>query len=194
MVQSQSDEAETVLLFLCLFIIYSGTTIFCLIRLLKLHKFNPQWRKAQIFYVLVLLQIALRSVCLLVLATNLNDLSQTLTFLLISIPDSLFLISYILLIWQLASLFFFFPHLEPIFKEFHRETLQQIQKQQGRPRTYGLCNHFCNQPDRNFFPASGWGGFHSDCRRRVRLVKYRNAMHEFSYHAGIGNTVLWCSA
>lgn len=74
---------------------------------MKLHKFDPKWRKAQIFYVLVLIQVAVRSACLLVLASKLQDLSTTITYLLISTPDSLFLISYILLIWQLVSLYYF---------------------------------------------------------------------------------------
>ena len=101
---SSSTDTST-LLFLCLFIIYSATTGFCFVRIIKLHKFDPRWRKAQVFYVLVLIQVALRSVCMLVLSSQLSDLSSTGMYLLISTPDSLFLITYIILIWQLTSLF-----------------------------------------------------------------------------------------
>lgn len=104
---SKNSEAASVLLFFCLFIVYSATTVFCLSRIIKLHHFAPQWRKAQIFYVLVLVQVALRSICMLILAIQQSEISTDIMFLLISIPDTLFLISYILLIWQLSALFYF---------------------------------------------------------------------------------------
>ena len=112
---SSSSEAASVLLFFCLFIIYAGTTAFCLIRILKLHKFSPEWRKAQYFYVQVLLQVALRAVCMLILSAQQKDLSSEIMFLLILTPDSLFLLSYVLLIWQLGSVYYF-AHFEDQMK------------------------------------------------------------------------------
>ena len=125
---SSDSETETTLLFLCLFIIYSGTSIFCLLRILKLHKFAPQWRKAQIFYVLVLIQVIFRAACLLIIASQMEDLSETMMYLLISTPDTLFLISYAILIWQLISLFYFAHIIDQSKQTF-------ISKISKRPRT-----------------------------------------------------------
>lgn len=113
---SSSDEAASVLLFFCLFIVYAGTSAFCGLRLVKLHKFSPQWRKAQYFYVLVFLQALLRAICMLILSAQQGDLSTDVMFILIMSPDSLFLISYILLIWQLTSVFYF-AHIEDQMKK-----------------------------------------------------------------------------
>lgn len=108
---SSDEETASVLLFFCLFIVYAGTTIFCLLRIIKLHKFAPDWRKAQFFYVFVLLEVSLRTTCMIILASQQEDLSETVMYLLISTPDSLFLLAYVLLIWQLVSLYFF-AHIE----------------------------------------------------------------------------------
>ena len=113
---SDSDEAASALLFFCLFIVYAGTSAFCGLRLAKLHKFSPEWRKAQFFYVLVFLQALLRAICMLILSAQQSDLSTEVMFLLITTPDSLFLISYILLIWQLTSVFYY-AHIEDQMKK-----------------------------------------------------------------------------
>jgi tRNA A-37 threonylcarbamoyl transferase component Bud32 len=108
---STENEATSTLIFLCLFIIYAGTSIFSFTRIIKLRKFERKWRKTQIFYILVLLQAILRSVCLLILASKQENLTATGMYLLIATPDSLFLMSYIILVWQLVSIYYF-AHIE----------------------------------------------------------------------------------
>jgi Protein tyrosine and serine/threonine kinase len=85
--------------------LYAVTLLFCVFRTFHLHKFSPDWKRSKWFYVSVLFQSLLRTGCFLVLFIKLKDLNTTNVFLLISIPDSMFIVSYILLLWQVLLVF-----------------------------------------------------------------------------------------
>lgn len=89
-----------------LFVLYGITTIFCLVRTARLHKFSPDWKPSKGFYISLLVQCTSRSCCfLLLLVLNESTLNPTLVFLLLSVPDSMFIVSYILLLWQVLLAF-----------------------------------------------------------------------------------------
>ena len=89
-----------------LFLLYAVTMLFCLFRTFRLHKFSPDWKPSKGFYLSVLFQSCLRAVCFLVLLVSpREDLNDTLVFLLLSIPDSMFIVSFILLLWQVFLVF-----------------------------------------------------------------------------------------
>lgn len=89
-----------------LFVLYAITLIFCLFRTVRLHKFSPDWKPSKGFYISVLLQSFLRALCfLLLLVLGKKNLNRTSVFLLLSIPDSMFIVSYLLLIWQVLLVF-----------------------------------------------------------------------------------------
>lgn len=84
-----------------LFVLYAMTMLFCLFRTFRLHKFSPGWKPSKGFYFSVLFQSCLRSVCFLILLlSSKRRLDITSAFLLLSIPDSMFIVNYILLLWQ----------------------------------------------------------------------------------------------
>ncbi|OMJ85638.1 hypothetical protein SteCoe_12984 [Stentor coeruleus] len=89
-----------------LFVLYAITLAFCLFRTVRLHKFSPDWKPSKAFYISVLLQSFLRALCfLLLLVLGKKSLNRTSVFLLLSIPDSMFIVSYLLLIWQVLLVF-----------------------------------------------------------------------------------------
>lgn len=89
-----------------LFILYAITMIFCLFRTARLHKFSPDWKPSKGFYMSLLIQSCLRTVCfLLLLVMDSSQLSSKSVFLILSIPDSFFIVSYILLLWQVVIAF-----------------------------------------------------------------------------------------
>ena len=103
---SENSEQVVSLGSLILFILYALTLLFCIFRTFRLHKFSPDWKPSKGFYFGVLLQSCLRSVCFLaLLLSNRHHLSTTTVFLLLSVPDSVFIVNYILLLWQVLLVF-----------------------------------------------------------------------------------------
>ncbi|CAG9314053.1 unnamed protein product [Blepharisma stoltei] len=115
-----STDSTALLVFLCLFLIYTAISCLCLFRAIRLHNFTTEWRQTKIFYVTVLFQSLLRAICFLVIITNLKSLSDVFLFLLLSIPDSLFIVSYLLLIWQMLTVFYY-AHISQLRMTFFNE-------------------------------------------------------------------------
>jgi len=97
------------LVFFALAMIYLVLVIFAAVRIRKLLKFSSEWRHAKIFYLLIILQAVLRTTLFFVLCFDEAgaDSSDIALFLLISTPDSLFMVTYFMLFWQLLSVFYF---------------------------------------------------------------------------------------
>jgi hypothetical protein len=89
--------------------IYLVLVIFAAVRIRKLLKFSSEWRHAKIFYFLIILQAVLRTTLFFVLSfeDNGQDSIDIGLFVLISIPDSLFIVTYFMLFWQLLSVFYY---------------------------------------------------------------------------------------
>ena len=101
-----ADNSMAILGSTLLFTIYAIAMLFCLFRTLRLHKFSPDWKPSKGFYLSVLMQCTLRTVCfLLLLVLDNSRLTSMSVFLILSIPDSMFIVSYILLLWQVVLVF-----------------------------------------------------------------------------------------
>ena len=85
-------------------------------------------------------------------------------------------------------------HLQQVLQDLHRENLQPIEKQQGRPHPYALRGAFRHQPGCYFLPAGRQCDFYTSCRRRTGLVEHSNAQYQSTYYASTGDTVLGRSA
>lgn len=95
------------LIFMALGVLYSITTFLCILRTIRLHKFSPEWRSSKFFYISVLLQVLIRAACFFLICARIRSISVLLLYLLISVPDSLFIVSYILLVWQMVAVFYY---------------------------------------------------------------------------------------
>ncbi|CAG9311989.1 unnamed protein product [Blepharisma stoltei] len=103
-------ESSAILVFLCLFLIYSAITVLCGFRAVRLHKFSSEWRHTKFFYLTVLSQALLRAICFLVILTNIGNIDDKGIYLLLSVPDSLFVVSYLMLTWQTLTVFYYAHH------------------------------------------------------------------------------------
>lgn len=101
------EDPGTPLVLLCLSVVYGAATFFCMLRVIRLHKFSSEWKQSKFFYVTLLLQVLLRTVSFAVLIVNLETINNTVAFILLSTPDSLFIVTYVLLIWQMLAVFFY---------------------------------------------------------------------------------------
>lgn len=98
-----ADNNIAILGSILLFTLYAITMLFCLFRTARLHKFSPDWKPSKGFYMSLLIQCVLRTVCfLLLLVMDSSNLTSKTVFLILSIPDSFFIVSYILLLWQVV--------------------------------------------------------------------------------------------
>ena len=93
------------LVFIILALIYGILDFFAIIRTAKLHRFTSEWRHAKIFYISMILQASFRIAGFVVIVAYLEDRRTTLTFLMTAIPDSLFILNFLLIFWQMISVF-----------------------------------------------------------------------------------------
>ena len=100
------ENDEYFLVFACLSITFGITTLFSVLRVFRIHRFSSEWMHSKVFYVVVLVQTLARSIFFTVLMVKTPNLKLASVYLFVTLPDSLFLITYILLAWQLFSVFF----------------------------------------------------------------------------------------
>jgi len=93
------------LVFIILALIYGVLDFFAILRAAKLHKFTSEWRHAKIFYLSMIVQASFRITGFIVILAYLEERKTVLTFLMTAIPDSLFVLNFLLIFWQMISVF-----------------------------------------------------------------------------------------
>jgi len=92
------------LVFFILALVYAILTLFSCIRTFKLYRFSPHWSQPLLFYFMILFASCLRTVAFLIIFfEQVTDLDSF--FLLLSVPDSVFTLTFILLFWQMVMVF-----------------------------------------------------------------------------------------
>ena len=107
------DEDTYFLIIFGLTLMYSLCFGMCAMRTRKLHKFSDDWKYTKIFYVTVSMQAFLRfaTFSILVWAVPKDKVGDEFMTMFMSIPDVFFLVSYVLLVLQMVSVFYY-THME----------------------------------------------------------------------------------
>lgn len=93
------------LIFFALALIYGVVVILAMLRIVKVHRFDSKWRQTKVFYAAVLAQTFIRLSFFLVIFVRLDFLNEKVLFLLLCIPESLFILCYFLLVWQFLAVY-----------------------------------------------------------------------------------------
>ncbi|CAG9326369.1 unnamed protein product [Blepharisma stoltei] len=94
-------------------VLYSITFGLCAIRTNKLKRFSEDWKQTKVFYITIMAQAFMRFVTYALLTWTLprSETKNESLFLLVSVPDCLFIVSYVLLAHQMVSVFYY-THME----------------------------------------------------------------------------------
>ena len=92
-----------VLLFFLLALLYASSCVCAVLRTLTLLKEPKAWGQTRLFYASLVVQTMLRTIVFALAMFGLY--SFTLEYLILSIPDTLFISSYLLLFWQLITVY-----------------------------------------------------------------------------------------
>jgi serine/threonine protein kinase len=124
------------LIFFALCLMYFSTVCLALVRTFRLHRFAAEWRQAQFFYISLLLHTAMRTVFFACIINSVTSYTSMEFFLLLSIPDTSFIVSYLFLTWQFMSVFYY-SHIESAMQE---SLLAQVNKkpQQSAATRFGV--------------------------------------------------------
>lgn len=95
------------LVFFALALLYFLTVCFAIIRVVKLHRFSKDWRTSKVFYLSLAVLALLRTIFIVIIFTKDSATSNQTMFCLLSLPDCLFIISYMILFWQYISIFYY---------------------------------------------------------------------------------------
>lgn len=102
MTRNREDmNSGELLLFFLLGLIYLVSCVFSLIRTVTLLRNQMTWKLTRLFYTWILLQTLLRTVTFAVAMFELKETSVD--YLILNIPDSLFISAYLILFWQLIT-------------------------------------------------------------------------------------------
>ena len=99
------SQQSVFLVFIILALIYGVLDFFAILRIAKLHQFTSEWRHAKIFYLSMILQASFRVTGFVVIVAYLEQRNTVLTFLMTAIPDALFVLNFLLIFWQMISVF-----------------------------------------------------------------------------------------
>lgn len=162
------------LIFFALCLIYFSLVCLAFVRTLRLHRFAPEWRQSQFFYISLLIHSILRTLFFAIIFPSVTTLNAQTFFLLLSIPDTSFIVSYLFLIWQFMSVFYY-SHFESVMAE---SLLAQVNKkpQQSAATRYGV-----------FFLII-WIGM--SCSLFFAMLVNRLQMFEISRELGIANFII----
>jgi serine/threonine protein kinase len=124
------------LIFFALCLMYFSTFCLALVRTFRLHRFASEWRQAQFFYISLLLHTAMRTAFFAWVIPSVTSFTSLEFFLLLSIPDTSFIVSYLFLTWQFLSVFYY-SHIESVMQE---SLLAQVNKkpQQSAATRFGV--------------------------------------------------------
>ncbi|CAG9325231.1 unnamed protein product [Blepharisma stoltei] len=107
------DGNSYFLILFSLTFLYGFSLAYAMTRIYKLHKFCSDWRYTKLFYVSIAVQVLIRlcTFAFMTWALPGSIEGKKVFFLLISIPDAVFLVSYFLLFLQMIRVFYF-SHME----------------------------------------------------------------------------------
>lgn len=88
-------------------LIYGVLTCFAIFRLCKLKNFTSEWRHTKCFYLIIILQVALRTFGFVLIAVEFKSSQSTYGYFFFSIPDSLFIVSFLLIFWQMITVYYY---------------------------------------------------------------------------------------
>lgn len=162
------------LIFFAFFLIYTTLTCLAIVRTVRLNRFAPEWRQAQFFYISLLLHTAIRALSFAVLFPYIDAYSSLSFFLLLSVPDASFIVSYLFLTWQFMSVFYY-SHFESVMEE---SLLAQVNKkpQQSAATRFGV-----------FFLII-WVGVQTSLFFAMLVDKLK--MFEISIELGVANLII----
>lgn len=133
MVSSDYYTATVLILAIC----YTVTFGFCMYKTNKFNYFQTEWRHTKIFYLSVIVQTFFRmtSNSLLTFAVKQDQRSNKIIVIMRSIPDTLFFINYMLLVYQTINIFYH-SHMEnrlhiSLIKHFTRPMFRKARKMMG---------------------------------------------------------------
>lgn len=136
------EDGVFVTLLLTLCGLYGTCLIICIIMTRKLNQFSRHWISTQIFYLLILVQIILR---LFAFTTGIFVLTESgvkeeTFYLVLSLPDNIFIVNYMLLFQQMITIFLF-SHLNT--KKLHLVLLSQFMRPKYRSVTQTVLILIC---------------------------------------------------
>lgn len=97
------ESGVDLLLFFILGLVYLSSFVFAVVRFVCLMKNPRTWKLTRLFYMWITLQTLLRTITFAVAIFEMQKNSLELDYLLLNIPDSLFISSYLILFWQLIT-------------------------------------------------------------------------------------------
>jgi hypothetical protein len=104
------------LLFFALALLYFVTFAVALMRVSKIYPTFFKWRQSLLFYCTIILQTGMRGSFFLIISMKLSLLSNEILFLLITVPDSVFIVSFMVLGWQFIAVFYY-SHIDSSIEE-----------------------------------------------------------------------------
>lgn len=99
-------DSGTFLLFFLLSLIYGVFVVLAATKIRHLTDFSSEWRHSIVFFVVLLVQVSLRFIANILLCTCTAQ-GFFFSFVMFSVPDVLFLAAFLMLIWQLVTVYFF---------------------------------------------------------------------------------------
>lgn len=133
MVSSDYYTATVLTLAMC----YTVTFGYCMYKTNKFDYFQTEWRHTKIFYLSVIIQTFIRMTTnsLLTFAVKQDQRSYKIIIIMRSVPDTLFFINYVLLIYQTINIFYH-SHMEnrlhiSLLKHFTRPMFRKARKMMG---------------------------------------------------------------
>jgi len=102
-----ADTQNLDLAMIILALIYGVLTCFAIFRLCKLKNFTSEWRHTKCFYLIIILQVALRAFGFVLIAVEFKSSQTTYGYFFFSIPDSLFIVSFLLMFWQMITVYYY---------------------------------------------------------------------------------------
>lgn len=94
------------LVLLCFAVMYSGLSVLAIIRTWKMYKTLTVTRYAQVFYVACCVESVFRAFTLISIVIDIENIEYTVLFVLVTLPDSLFILIYLLLLIIAAKIYY----------------------------------------------------------------------------------------
>lgn len=99
-----SNDDTILIVFVTLTLFYGSILLVALLRTFRLFRYTEEWKVSKILYCAVLVEVLLRTICFAVICGQQKDMESTLLFLLLSLPDTIFIITYLTLFWEMLTI------------------------------------------------------------------------------------------
>lgn len=100
-----SDKDSAMLVLICLAIMYTALTVLAIIRTCRVYGYLTITKHCQWFYIVICVESSLRTITFAYIVVASGNISWTSLFVLLSIPDSIFIIIYLLLLMILMIIY-----------------------------------------------------------------------------------------